>query len=213
MICRAFMWRNEAVAELEGLIENETGLKKGGELSFEVDNTEHWKWFEFEPIYIVVGDVEIIGYVLGVTTSQTLRKNTTNPQVVLITKVSIKQNPMLAIAFNQTLDKTTISDPEENVNLMNQVEAALVKAGGLRDKISLDIDAPPLEKRPPPNTPIEELSLIQLASLYKVIVRQNEQQQKAITQLQDKYDKMNADVKELIENYIPDLSSELSDEG
>jgi len=213
MICRAFMWRNEAVAELEGLIENEAGLKKGGELSFEVDNTEHWKWFEFEPIYIVVGDVEIIGYVLGVTTSQTLRKNTTNPQVVVITKVSIKQNPMLARAFNQTLDKTTLSDPEENVNLMNQVEAALVKAGGLRDKISLDVDAPPLEKRPPPNTPIEELSLIQLASLYKVIVRQNEQQQKAITQLQDKYDKMNAEVKELVENYIPDLSSELSDES
>jgi len=43
--------------------------------------------------------------------------------------------------------------------------------------------------------------------------RKLDQQMQAITQLQDKYDKMGADVKELVENYIPDLSAELSDEG
>ena len=43
--------------------------------------------------------------------------------------------------------------------------------------------------------------------------RQNQVLQEAITQLQDKQDKMNEELKELIENYIPDLSSELADES
>ena len=47
----------------------------------------------------------------------------------------------------------------------------------------------------------------------QTLVRQNKVHQDAITQLQDKYDKMNEDVKELIENYIPDLSAELTDES
>jgi len=48
----------------------------------------------------------------------------------------------------------------------------------------------------------------------KIVMRRTmEHQQQAITQLQDKYDKTAADVKELVENYIPDLSAELSDDG
>jgi len=39
-----------------------------------------------------------------------------------------------------------------------------------------------------------------------------DQQIRVMTQLQDKYDKLEADVKELVENYIPDLSAELSDD-
>ena len=50
-------------------------------------------------------------------------------------------------------------------------------------------------------------------ALLITLSHQNQVQKDAITQLQNKYDEMNEDVKELVENYIPDLSAELTDES
>ena len=247
MKARVFLLRDPSpgVLEIEGEISDEVkGLKKGGRLTLEVGHILKLSWHEFEVIFVIVEQVEILGMVLEFTNVKAKRDGKYRQKVV-IEKISIKENPTHGLSYDKESEKTKIIAPlQDSPTVLWDIETALIQAWGDREKIPLIPGVETTEKIPITDTSdttmyhqidllinilsqekgsaAKETVTLALAmkehlrraqGIRQTLVRQNQVHQDAITQLQDKYDKMNEDVKELIENYIPDLSAELTDES
>jgi len=235
----------DALLEFPIEIPEGTGsLKRGKDLlTMEIESEDHLPWYEFEPVFVVADNVEIIGKIRQLVEVRADEDSDRNFYQVKAQKVSIKENPILSLAFDKNSNETKVHDPTdlpakklsdiqedlreaastENLKLLNVGdEVFLEEVRGETADVTLFKNLDQFIKilRKEKDNPMA-VGLIKLGlsmknhlnkevALRKKLERENTQQSESLIALHLKMDKMDRELQELIENYIPDLSAELS---
>jgi len=225
-----------------------TGSIKVGRdpLVIELVSEHKLPWYEFEPVFVTAENVEVMAKVRSYKEIESGQGS--NIYQVTAQKVSIKENPILSLAFDKDKNETKVHDPDDlPAKKLSEIQSDLkgVAATSTEEKKLLspgeemfpeDMKGEPAdvtlyrnldqfirilraEDENPMATGLIKLALSLKNHLNKEVTartrieRDNTQQSESLIALHLKIDKMEAELQELIENYIPDLSAELSDES
>jgi len=103
-----------ALLELTIVIPDGSGSLKGGKdlLTMEIESSLLISWHEFQPVLVMVDRIEILAKVRSYRELYPRVSELTFYEVKA-QKVSIKQRPILGLAYNKDKDETTVSDPED----------------------------------------------------------------------------------------------------
>lgn len=226
--------------------EGSGSLKRGKDLLvMEVVDEHSIPWYEFEPVFVVADNVEIIGKVRQLVEVKE-EENGSYFYQVKVQKVSIKENPILSLAFDKNSNETKVHDPTDlpakkmadiQEDLREAASTESLKLLNVGDEIfpedtagepadvalykNLDQFIKILrgEKDNPMAGGLLKLAfslknhLSKEVSMRKHLELENTQQSESLIALHLKIDKMERDLQEVIDNYIPDLSAELNSEG